>query len=600
MLLLVGSAVGANAADRYVAPNGGSKNNGAMSSPWDLQTAFFNAAPGDTVWLRGGNYNGTYTCWASGNSSAQITFRQYPGERATVVGPSTLTPTITLQCHNVTFWGFEIYSSDPKRLSSQTGSFPTDIQRGAAIEGSPDGSYCKLVNMVIHDDFNSFIGNQAAQFETYGSLFYFQGWDAPDRGHGHALYSQNNPNVGTKRIVDNVMFDAFAEGLHVYAQTAGYMSNYDIEGNAVFNSGEPSATTGYTTDIIIGGSTVAPTNVTLLNNYTYHSPVSSQSNQHNGRAVWLGSTTGCSGFVVQNNYFVDQTGNAIRLESGCKPVMTGNTFFGTLTGITTNNYPSNSYYTSKPKGVNVFVRPNQYEAGRANIIIYNWDGKSSVDADVSAVLKSGDSYRLQDAQNFYGPSVVQGTYYGGTINIPTAGGSIASMVGNPPIVPQHTSSEFGVYVLLTTGSGSSGPAPVSSNGLPNGVYAVTNASSNMVLDDPGASSSSGVQIIQWTPNGGSNQKWQFTASGNGYYRIQNVASGLYLACSGGSGSPLQQQTSSNGDQQLWSLTSVGGMYLIQNKAMGTVIADPAGSSAKGIGMTVESSTGSTSQHWSIQ
>src|SRR5262249_33172509 len=58
--------------------------------------------------------------------------------------------------------------------------------------------------------------------------------------------------------------------------------------------------------------------------------------------------------------------------------------------------------TNTPTGKWVYVRPNQYESKRANIVIYNWDFASAVSVDLSGVLAAGDSFVIHDAQNFYG------------------------------------------------------------------------------------------------------------------------------------------------------------------------------------------------------
>ena len=55
----------------------------------------------------------------------------------------------------------------------------------------------------------------------------------------------------------------------------------------------------------------------------------------------------------------------------------------------------------------VYVRPNKYEPKRANITIFNWDLSNAVAVDLSGVLKVGDRYVVQDAQNFYGPAVAE-------------------------------------------------------------------------------------------------------------------------------------------------------------------------------------------------
>ena len=610
-ILSFGACLSLNAADHYAAPNGQPSNSGSVDSPWDLQSAFNNASPGDTVWLRGGKYQGGLTCNASGSSSSPIIYREYAGERASVVGGSTQSPTIELQCHNVWLWGFEIYSSDPGRVSSQSTTYPTDIQRGPAVEGAPDGAGCKLINMVVHDDFNPFFGNTASGLEIYGSLSYFNGWDAPDRGHGHSLYLQNAASNATKVVEDNILFDSFAEGLQIYSSGAS-MDNFDLEGNVIVNAGAPSQTTGYTTNLIVGGSSTAPANVVVNNNFTYHEP-SGPSQKNDSRGFWLGSSGGgCSNVKVTNNYFVDVPGEqAMKLESGCNPTMTGNTFVGTLAGFGESSYPSNKYYSQAPSAAaETFVRPNKYESGRANVVVYNWAGSGSVAVDVSSVLGAGDHYVVQDAQNFYGSPVAQGVYAGGTLTIPMTEGTITSMVGSAPVTPQHTSHEFGVFVVMRT-SGSSGtapspvppPTPNPQSPLANGSYAIMNQASKLVLDDPAASSTSGTQIIQYGVNGGANQEWKFTWNGGGYYTIQNAASGLYLSDPSGSktpSTPLQQQSAGSPDVSLWSLSKAGSSWVIANKASGLAIDDPAASVEWGAGMILWPSNGGANQSWSIR
>jgi hypothetical protein len=436
----------AHATVRYAAVNGLSSNDGSKGAPWNLKTALSRASPGDTVWLRGGEYRGRFTCYASGRPGEPIIYRQYPSEHVTIIGPRAQVGAITLQCHDVWLWGLEVYFDSERRISAQRGSFPTDVDRGPAIEGTPDGSNCKLINLVIHDDFSSFFGKQAVNLEIYGSIVYFSGWDAADRGHGHGLYVQNEKTSGTKKIIDNILFDSFAEGLHVYSM-GDFIYDLDIEGNAVFNSGYPSATTGYTTDIIVGGGSVAPKNIVVRNNYTYHSP-ESLSHKSNGRAVWLGATGGCKNIIVSENYFVNEGGNAVHIAGNCRPTMTQNTIVGTIINLTQKQIAENTCYGNTPDGVRTFIRPNQFEPGRANIIIYNWDQKDAVSVDVSSLLRLGEDYELRDAQNFFGPPVLKGTFAGDMLVIPMTKSEMPGVIGGAPVVPRHTSREFGVFVLL--------------------------------------------------------------------------------------------------------------------------------------------------------
>jgi hypothetical protein len=71
------------AADYYVATNGNDSNPGTLSSPWKtLGKAGATAGPGDTVYIRGGNYPVTSTQYLarSGTASAWITFKNYANE----------------------------------------------------------------------------------------------------------------------------------------------------------------------------------------------------------------------------------------------------------------------------------------------------------------------------------------------------------------------------------------------------------------------------------------------------------------------------------------------------------------------------------------
>ena len=58
--ILVGLfAASVHAADFYVSPTGTPRGNGSLKNPWDLQTALNQPPvvhPGDTIWLRGGEY----------------------------------------------------------------------------------------------------------------------------------------------------------------------------------------------------------------------------------------------------------------------------------------------------------------------------------------------------------------------------------------------------------------------------------------------------------------------------------------------------------------------------------------------------------------
>jgi hypothetical protein len=119
----------------------------------------------------------------------------------------------------------------------------------------------------------------------------------------------------------------------------------------------------------------------------------------------------------------------------------------TATGFDANS----SLSGGPPTGAWIYVRRNEYESKRANIIIYNWDLNDSVAVDLSTVLQSGDVYRIQDAQNFYASPVVSGTYSGSPVSIPMKNLAKAAPVGFK--APAHTAPLFGTFVVLAGRSG---------------------------------------------------------------------------------------------------------------------------------------------------
>jgi hypothetical protein len=96
----------------------------------------------------------------------------------------------------------------------------------------------------------------------------------------------------------------------------------------------------------------------------------------------------------------------------------------------------------------VVVRPNQYEKGRAHIIVYNWHKAESADVDVSRVLQQGQPYVIVSAQNFYGDPVAKGNYQGGSVRLPMTPAITPKPVGMPDCVLPTTEPEFSVFVLL--------------------------------------------------------------------------------------------------------------------------------------------------------
>ena len=123
----------------------------------------------------------------------------------------------------------------------------------------------------------------------------------------------------------------------------------------------------------------------------------------------------------------------------------------------------------------------------------------------------------------------------------------------------------------------------------------------MALDDPGSSTSTGVQLDTWTPASSSNQKWTFTRQSDGSYEIVNVLSGLCVDVYGGgssAGEAIDQYTCVGSTNQLWNVAILaGGAYSITNERSGLVLTTA--STSAGALVTQQANTGSALQQWTI-
>ncbi len=484
---LVRAVVGADqsATEFYVSPTGTPRASGAIGSPLDLTTALRTGlpAPGQTYWLRGGTYGtGGATVFYSilqGTASAPIIVRGYPGERATVDGGINSTGPYTW------FWGFEIMNSDTNRTPSSAGGTTSARPPGISMYGRAN----KAINMVIHDTGHPGIGfwdPVGDGGEIYGTLLYHIGVLLDGvTPTGSGIYAQNS--TGTRYIKDVIAFRNWTTGFKAYTEQ-DHIDGFDIEGNIAFNNNQ--------WDIFIVSKENPAHDLKLISNYTYQPPGRPEGVQ----LGYYGNHDMYSG-EVRNNYFVANGHSPFYAKNWTNLVVDNNTFIGSgkvaqwntpvdnLTPITTGvQWGNNTYYhgsvapaffynntnltfsnwktatgfdrnstltSGRPTSNQIFIRPNQYELGRANIAIYNWQNLSSVSVNLStAGLVNGQAYEVRDAQNFYGARVVSGTYSSSspTVNIPMTGLVAAPSVGTIWTTVWHTAPNFGAFVVLPSGT----------------------------------------------------------------------------------------------------------------------------------------------------
>jgi hypothetical protein len=279
------------------------------------------------------------------------------------------------------------------------------------------------------------------------------GWQGPDRGHGHGFYIQNT--VGGKYIKDNIIFQGFDLGIQAYGSDEADINNLNFQGNVFYNAGALSDR-AQGSNLLLGGGRVAQ-NPVVMNNFTYNSlTIYSQSFNLGYEPFGAGS----SNALVKDNYFA--RGISRFKTPMTNATITGNTFYSqNAEGLNRSEFPQNTFfpvtafpdYPPVPTQNFISIRRNPYESNRSHIVIYNWLKSNTVSVNVSSVLNAGDSYELHNSQNYFG-DVIQGTYSGGLLSIPMTGRTVAAPYGRP--APLTTFPEFGVFVLIKT-SGSSVP-----------------------------------------------------------------------------------------------------------------------------------------------
>ena len=373
----------------------------------------------------------------------------------------TLDGWLEVQGSHTWYWGFEIADS----------TYMNKTKEGVEGHGTSVnvfGAGTKFINLDVHDGAMGFgLWSPAIDVEVYGCIIHDFGYGAPDRGHGHAIYTQNES--GTKRIVDNVMFRGFGWNIHVYGQQ-GSVAGYHIEGNISFSAG--TRVPGQVADNILVCGYPPADRISVIDNYCYHPGgekekgagwrpcvrLDSYRNVTNGSCVVRGNViAGARGLqlgrwknatVTENliwgpeilatvcppdsnqfkNYQWDR--NTYVLTEQAAPMViagpqgTGEQYPGTTldgwrqrTGFDRRSKTAQGQQ-GRPQGTWVYVRPNKYEAGRGHVAVYNWDGKKSIEADLGPILKPGSGYAVYNVQCLYAKPVAAGSFDGKPVVLP--------------------------------------------------------------------------------------------------------------------------------------------------------------------------------------
>ncbi|MEU6223265.1 alpha-L-fucosidase [Streptomyces sp. NPDC047042] len=148
------------------------------------------------------------------------------------------------------------------------------------------------------------------------------------------------------------------------------------------------------------------------------------------------------------------------------------------------------------------------------------------------------------------------------------------------------------------------PALVSST-LPGNstVYQLVNRNSGKVADVAAGGTTDGSNVLQWPWLNAANQKWTFTNTGDGYYKVKGVASGRLMEVAGLSrddGGNVGIWSDASAPQQQWAVTPTGdGYYFLVNRYSGLCLAVDEGSTADGANIEQQPYASLTRQQWQI-
>lgn len=135
------------------------------------------------------------------------------------------------------------------------------------------------------------------------------------------------------------------------------------------------------------------------------------------------------------------------------------------------------------------------------------------------------------------------------------------------------------------------------------VYRLVNRNSGQVADVSGNGTANGTKILQWPWLNQANQKWTFTSTGDGYYKIKSVSSGKLMEVAGLSradGGKVGIWSDDSVFQQHWAVTPTGdGYYYLTNRLSGLSLNVDGASTANGADIEQETYNRATQQHWQI-
>ncbi|HPD17890.1 MAG TPA: hypothetical protein PLE19_23375 [Planctomycetota bacterium] len=375
------------AAGWFVGPEGAPANPGTREAPWDIASALDGkqkVAPGDTLTLLAGTYKRRpkeqFDVRLVGTEEKPIHVRPAPGARATIDGGLA----VQAPSAHVWIWDLEVLVSEPNPEKIETGgSHPKDFDRPWGGLNMFGGRNCKYIHLAIHDTrqgISCWTGEKDC--EIYGCVIYDNGWLAPDRGHGHCIYTQNKDGVKT---IANCILTCRYPGtytMHAYGSSRADVDNYLLTDNIAYGLGT-----------FLVGSGKPSHNIRVLRNCLHDVSMQIGYNAPENEDCEVRDNVIVNGGLSINKYKKAVNEGNLVLAKGAK----------------------------RPPGAKIVLLPSKYDPSRAHLAVYNWEQAREVQVPVAPFLKPGDSFRLYDPKGLFGKPVLEGKCGGEAIAVPVSG-----------------------------------------------------------------------------------------------------------------------------------------------------------------------------------
>ncbi len=431
----------------FVSVDGNSMATGTKNDTLDLATALSISSPvqdGETIWILEGTYRGSFTSELKGTDTQHISVRPMPGQRVIIDGETGETSALTVNGEWTDYYGLEVMSSATNRSSAERGSGPTDLKTNGGVTVLYGNNTC-IINFIVHDNVGGGFASwrPASNSELYGNIIYNNGWTAPDRGHGHAIYAQNQ--VGYKKLTNNIIFFGYGTGIHVYTQ-GGQINGFDVQKNTWFMTGASDPRASQKKDNCLIGGFQPVLGLRLKNNQGY-------SQNSRGTRIGYGGSVEGQDAILDNNYLSENlwiAGHWDRFDVSNTSILRG-IMGSSQTYI--NNIAGNNFQSSPPvSGKKIFVNANAHDARRAKVVIYNYDEDASVPVDLSSVLKLGEAYRIHSVFDLFSVPLIAGVYDGGNVEIPMGSVAAPQPIGNNNISDaDDPKRKFGTFIVTHAG-----------------------------------------------------------------------------------------------------------------------------------------------------